>query len=166
LKELGVETKEAHDTAGSARIVSEKGDISIAAIAPALSAEIYNLEILKENIEDTTDNATRCIALAKELIVPPADTPSITTFIFEVKNIPSALYKAIGCFATNGLNLTKLESYQLNGSFLSTQFYVDVEGSVEDEKLQHALKELEYYASHIQILGSYPRDTSRRLTSV
>lgn len=163
LKELGVETEEVYDTAGAAKQVAEKGDKTRAAIAPRAAAERYGLKILKEDIEDVPDNATRCIAVAKDMILPEAKVPMLTTFVFQVKNIPAALYKALGCFATNGLNLTKLESYQLNGSFVSTQFYVDVEGSIEDDALKHAFSELENYAAHITILGSYPRDMSRRV---
>lgn len=164
IKELGLETEEVYDTAGAAKQVAETNDKTLAAIAPRAAAELYGLKILKENIEDVHDNATRCIAVAKDMMVPEPGVPTLTTFIFQVKNIPAALYKALGCFATNGLNLTKLESYQLNGSFISTQFYVDVEGSINDETLKHAFSELENYADNIVILGSYPRDMSRRMS--
>jgi prephenate dehydratase len=158
IKVLGAEARDAYDTAGSAKLVAEGNDKTIAAIAPRLAAEIYGLKILKEDIEDVKGNTTRCIALAKELLVPEQGTTSVTTFIFRVKSVPAALYKALGCFATNGINLTKIESYQLDGSFLSVQFYVDVEAHVEDENLKAAFRELEHYTSHLKIIGCYPRD--------
>ena len=162
IKELGIKTREEYCTAGSAEMVAEVGDKSVAAIAPKLAAEMYGLEILKENIQDDPNNTTRCIVLAKEMEIPDQGVPALTTFIFQIKNIPAALYKVLGCFAKREINLTKLESYQLNGSFISTQFYVDLEGSIEDETLKEALSELENYATHIVVLGSYPRDISRR----
>ena len=162
IKELGAEARDAYDTAGSAKLVSKGKDKTIAAIAPKLAAEIYGLKILKEDIEDMKGNTTRCIALAKDLVVPTKEVPAVTTFIFRVKNVPAALYKALGCFATNGLNLTKIESYQLDGSFLATQFYVDVEGNVEEEALKRAFDELTHYTTHFKILGCYPRDKHMR----
>ncbi len=161
IKELNAEARDAYDTAGSAKMVAEMGDETIAALAPKLAAEIYGLTILKENVEDVPGNTTRCIALAKEQVPCPPGIPAMTTFVFRVKNIPAALYKALGCFATNGINLTKIESYQLDGSFLSTQFYVDVEANLEDASLKAAFDELANYTTQLKVLGCYPRD--RRL---
>lgn len=158
IKALGAEARDAYDTAGSAKLVSEGTDKTIAAIAPRLAGEIYGLRILKEDVEDLQGNTTRCIALAKDLLVPEQGTQSVTTFIFRVKSVPAALYKALGCFATNGLNLTKIESYQLDGTFRSTQFYVDVEGHIHDPALAAAFDELTHYTTHFKILGCYPRD--------
>lgn len=158
IKELKLETRDAYDTAGAAKMVSEMKDPTIAAIAPRLSAELYGLTILKEDIEDMKGNTTRCIALARDMIVPELGTATVTTFIFRVKSVPAALYKALGCFATNGVNLTKIESYQPDGKFVSAQFYVDVEAHIEDEALKRAFEELEHYTTHFKVLGSYPRD--------
>ena len=144
------------DTAGSARKVAELADRSQAAIASRLAAEIYGLEILAENIEDEAHNTTRFIVLARAPSWPP-DTAGavITTFVFRVRNLPAALYKALGGFATNGVNMTKLESYMVEGNFFATQFYADVEGHPHHRPLSLALDELAFFSKELKILGVY-----------
>jgi prephenate dehydratase len=152
----------AGDTAGAAREVAEAGDKTQAALAPALAAELYGLVILKQNVEDESHNTTRFIVLAKKARRARADNgPVITTFIFRVRNVPAALYKALGGFATNGVNMTKLESYQLNGQFFATQFYADVEGHPADRSLALALEELQFFCAEFRILGVYPASAFR-----
>jgi prephenate dehydratase len=146
----------AADTAGSARKVAELGDRARAAIASRLAAEIYGLEILAENIEDEAHNTTRFIVLAREPCWPPATAEAvITTFVFRVRNLPAALYKALGGFATNGVNMTKLESYMVEGNFFATQFYADVEGHPHHRNLSLALDELRFFSKELKILGVY-----------
>ncbi|MCQ2005830.1 prephenate dehydratase [Rhizobium sp. NRK18] len=148
----------AGDTAGAAKFISEKGDRTMAALAPRLAAELYGLEILAENVEDTESNVTRFVVLAPKESIPQRasdDQLYITTFIFNVRNIPAALYKAMGGFATNGINMTKLESYQLGGKFFATQFYADIEGHPSDAPVQRALEELNFFSEKVRILGVY-----------
>lgn len=157
MREHGYRAIVAGDTAGAARIISESGDLTRAALAPRFAAEIYGLDILAENVEDAAHNTTRFVILSRE--PEPAARgagPVVTTFVFRVRNIPAALYKALGGFATNGINMTKLESYQLDGRFSATQFYVDVEGHPEDVGLAHALEELAFFSAELRILGVYP----------
>jgi prephenate dehydratase len=157
LRKLGVKTIVAADTAGSARVVAERADKSRAAIASRLAAEIYGLDILAENIEDEAHSTTRFVVLSREdQRAAPGNGPTITTFVFQVRNIPAALYKALGGFATNGINMTKLESYMIEGNFFATQFYADVEGHPDDRNLALALQELKFFSSHLKILGVYP----------
>src|SRR5215211_1755006 len=156
IRKLGVKAIVAADTAGSAREVAERGDKTRAAIASRLAAEIYGLDILAEDIEDQSHSTTRFIVLSREdKRVAPGNGLVITTFVFQVRNIPAALYKALGGFATNGVNMTKLESYMIEGNFFATQFYADVEGHPEDRSLALALEELEFFSSHLKILGVY-----------
>jgi prephenate dehydratase len=156
LRKLGVKTVVGADTAGSAREVAERGDKTRAAIASRLAAEVYDLQILAEDIEDESHSTTRFIVLSREdKRAAPGNEPVITTFIFQVRNIPAALYKALGGFATNSINMTKLESYMIEGNFFATQFYADVEGHPEDRGLKLALEELEFFSSHLKILGVY-----------
>jgi len=151
-----------HDTAGSARHVAELNDPSVAAIASSLAGEIYGLDVLKANVEDEAHNMTRFLIMAPEPDDAPHDgTDVITTFIFRVRNVPAALYKAMGGFATNGVNMTKLESYQLGGSFNATQFYADIEGHPEDRAVRLALEELQFFTSKLSILGVYPAHRHR-----
>ncbi len=157
LRKLGVKTIVAADTAGSAREVAERGDRSGAAIASRLAASIYGLDILAEDVEDETHSTTRFVVLSREeRRVGTGNGLTVTTFVFQVRNIPAALYKALGGFATNGVNMTKLESYMLEGNFFATQFYADVEGHPEDRNLALALEELKFFSSHLKILGVYP----------
>jgi prephenate dehydratase len=145
------------DTAGAARHVAEARDISRGALAPKLAASIYGLEILAENVEDEDHNTTRFVVLAKEPKWAKRNGDAIiTTFVFRVRNVPAALYKAMGGFATNGINMTKLESYMVEGNFFATQFYADVEGHPDDRGLKFALEELQFFSKELTILGVYP----------
>ena len=144
------------DTAGSARFIFEKKDKSEAAIASALAAKIYNLEILKSNIEDESGNVTRFFIMGKESKHPELkDKKYITSCIFKVKSIPAALYKALGGFATNSVNLCKLESFSVKNTFDQVNFYIDIEGHIEDPSLQKALEELGFHTQKLDILGVY-----------
>jgi prephenate dehydratase len=157
IRKLGLKTVIGADTAGSARQVAEAADKSRAAIASRLAAEIYGLDILAQNIEDEAHNTTRFIVLSRDADwVARGIGPTVTTFVFRVRNLPAALYKALGGFATNGVNMTKLESYQLGGNFFATQFYADVEGHPEDRPLKLALEELAFFSKYLRILGVYP----------
>jgi len=157
IRQLAIRPVVAADTAGSAREVAEAGDKTRAAIASRLAAEIYGLDILAEDIEDETHNTTRFIMLSREASwVKNGEGPVVTTFLFRVRNVPAALYKALGGFATNGVNMTKLESYMIEGNFFATQFYADVEGHPEDRKLVFAFEELAFYSKEMKILGVYP----------
>ena len=157
IRQLGIKPVVAADTAGSAREISEAGDKTRAAIATRLAAEIYKLSILAEDIEDESHNTTRFIVLAREAKWAKNDAgPTITTFLFRVRNVPAALYKTLGGFATNGVNMTKLESYMVEGNFFATQFYADVEGHPEDKNLVLAFEELSFYSKEMKILGVYP----------
>ena len=156
IRELGLKAVVAADTAGAARQIAEAGDKSQAAIATALAAEIYGLDILRANVEDAEHNTTRFIIMAKEPDdAGPDEGPVITSFIFRVRNVPAALYKALGGFATNGVNMTKLESYQLEGTFNASQFYADIEGHPDSRNVRLALEELEFFTNELRILGIY-----------
>ncbi|WP_029350022.1 prephenate dehydratase [Bosea sp. 117] len=162
IRKLGLKAVVGADTAGAARHVAEVGDPTQAAIASRLAAEIYGLDIIAENIEDEAHNTTRFIILAREGEWAPADNgPTVTTFVFRVRNVPAALYKALGGFATNGVNMTKLESYQLDGEFFATQFYADVDGHPDDRALKLALEELAFFSKELRILGVYPAHSYR-----
>ena len=157
LREHGWAGVVADDTAGAAREVAELGDPSVAALAPRLAAELYGLEILAEDVEDEHHNTTRFLLLSREPREPAlGEGQVITSFVFRVRNVPAALYKAMGGFATNGVNMTKLESYQLGGTFFATQFYADVEGHPKDAALALALEELAFFSTHVRVLGTYP----------
>jgi len=157
VRKLGVKTIVAADTAGAAREVAERGDQTRAAIASRLAAEIYDLDILAEDVEDEAHSTTRFVVLSREVGHAPRNNgPVITTFVFQVRNIPAALYKALGGFATNGVNMTKLESYMIEGNFAATQFYADVEGHPDDRPLMLALEELAFFSTDLKILGVYP----------
>jgi len=146
------------DTAGAAKLVAEWNTPAEAAIASALAAEIYGLEILRANVEDAAHNTTRFYVMAPRPRTPdPASArPLMTTFVFRVRNVPAALYKALGGFATNGVNMTKLESYMLGGEFTATQFLCDVDGHPEQPALRRALEELSFFSSEVRVLGVYP----------
>jgi prephenate dehydratase len=157
IRKLGVRAIVAADTAGAAREVAERRDPTRAAIASRLAAEIYGLDILAEDIEDQSHSTTRFVVLSREDKRAPARNGAvITTFVFQVRNIPAALYKALGGFATNGVNMTKLESYMIEGNFAATQFYADVEGHPDDRNLALALEELAFFSTDLRILGVYP----------
>ena len=151
------------DTAGAAAFVKEQGDTQACAIAPRIAAELYGLKIVAENIADAADNTTRFVVLAREALDPAslAGRPAITTLVFEVNNVPAALYKALGGFATNGVNMTKLESYQQGASFAATAFFADIEGAPGDAAVDRALAELAFHCKDIRLLGSYPQARPR-----
>jgi len=149
------------DTAGAAAMVAEIGDPAIGAIAPRLAADLYGLELIADHLEDSDDNTTRFVALAQEAIRGAIEGPRMTSFVFEVRNVPAALYKALGGFATNGVNMTKLESYQRGASFAATQFYCDVEGGPDDANLGRALEELAFHTKWLRMLGTYPQARPR-----
>ena len=153
----------AGDTAGAAKLVAQVQDRTMAALAPRLAASLYGLDILEENVEDTDSNVTRFVVLTKSkqwVERPSPDTRMMTTFMFRVRNVPAALYKAMGGFATNSVNMTKLESYQL-GAFTATLFYADIEGHPDDPNVKLALDELRFFSREMRILGVYPRSASR-----
>jgi prephenate dehydratase len=152
----------AADTAGAARELSESGNRTQAAIATKLAAETYGLKILARNIEDEDHNTTRFVILSKKpKMVRAAKEKIITSFVFRVRNVPAALYKAMGGFATNSVNMTKLESYQLEGQFSATQFYADIEGHPDDHNVKLALEELAFFTSYVRVLGAYPASPYR-----
>jgi prephenate dehydratase len=159
IRALHLKALVAADTAGAAREVAESGDISRAAVASKLAAKIYGLKILKKDVADAAHNTTRFVVLSRKPIWASRKAKrAITTFVFQVRNIPAALYKALGGFATNGVNMTKLESYMVGGSFAATQFYADVQGHPKDRELELALEELEFVSqpNSLKILGVYP----------
>ena len=163
VRELGLSAEVAADTAGSARYIAELDDPKRAAFASRLAAEIYGLDILRADVEDEAHNTTRFVILSREPKRAPAKNgPVITSFIFRVRNVPAALYKAMGGFATNGVNMTKLESYQLGGKFFATLFYADVEGHPDDHNLKLALEELEFFSAEFRIVGVYPASPFRK----
>jgi prephenate dehydratase len=163
IRELGLTPLISGDTAGAAREIAEANDPSQAAIAPPLAAEIYGLKILREDVEDEEHNTTRFVVLSKEYVeAPPDDGPVVTSFIFNVRNLPAALYKALGGFATNGVNMTKLESYMVDGEFTATQFLAEVDGHPDHPGVKRALEELAFFTTDVKILGVYPADPERR----
>ncbi|WP_284126560.1 prephenate dehydratase [Parerythrobacter aestuarii] len=157
IRERGMMPLSFADTAGAAAHVAELQERKFAAIAPALAAELYGLQIVEQNVEDAHDNTTRFVVLAKEGLDPATldGEPAMTTFVFTVKNIPAALYKAMGGFATNGVNMTKLESYQQGASFSATTFYADIVGAPGDPAVDRALEELDFHCAKLRMLGSY-----------
>jgi prephenate dehydratase len=157
IRKLGIRPIVSGDTAGAARLIAERRDKSCAAIASRLAAEIYGLDILAEDVEDETHNTTRFVMLAREAKWAARDSgPLVTSFVFRVRNLPAALYKAMGGFATNGVNMTKLESYMVDGNFFATQFYADVDGHPDDRNLAFALEELKFFSREFRIVGVYP----------
>jgi len=162
IRKHGLRAHVAGDTAGAAREVAEWGDPTRAALAPRLAAEVYGLDILAEDVEDEKHNTTRFVVLSKHPDdVEPGVGDCVTTFIFRVRNVPAALYKALGGFATNGVNMTKLESYQLGGTFFATMFYADIEGHPADKGVQLALEELSFFSRELRILGTYTASPMR-----
>ena len=161
LRARGIQPVVHADTAGAAAAVRELGDPSVAAIAPPSAAQLYGLDILAEGLEDSADNTTRFVLLAETPAPPAPDAACMTSFLFEVRNVPAALYKALGGFATNGVNMTKLESYQRGASFAATQFFCDVEGRPEDAALARALDELRFHCKWVRMLGTYPQARPR-----
>ena len=150
------------DTAGSAKFISEQGTMEDSAIASTLAADTYGLDIVDTNIQDMKNNTTRFLIMSKELQQERNENLSyLTSCIFEVKSVPSALYKALGGFATNGVNLTKLESFNVDGDFNKAQFYIDLDGHVEDQSVKGALEELSFYTEKLKVLGVYPKHSYR-----
>ena len=163
LRERGIVPMTYPDTAGAAAFVKEQGDPQACAIAPRIAAEIYDLKVVAENVSDAIDNTTRFVVLAREPLDAATlrDKPAMTTFVFEVKNIPAALYKALGGFATNGVNMTKLESYQKGASFSATMFYADIVGAPGDPAIDRALEELAFHCKELRMLGTYRQARAR-----
>jgi len=163
IRRLGLSPHVAGDTAGSAREVAEWGDKSRASLAPKLAADIYGLDVLAENVEDAAHNTTRFVVLSRTPEWAPLGTPdTVTSFVFRVRNVPAALYKALGGFATNGVNMTKLESYMVEGTFTATQFLADVDGHPEERSLALAFEELAFFCKELKILGVYAGHPFRR----
>jgi prephenate dehydratase len=161
LKRLGVRLAQASDTAGAAKELAEHPDPHRAAVAPRLAAEIYGLDILLQDIEDEHNNTTRFIVMSRDRAHPPRGAACVTAFIFRVRNIPAALYKALGGFATNGVNMTKLESYMEDGRFTATLFYAEVDGRPEDPHLARALEELSFFSERFELVGVFQADPLR-----
>ncbi|MEI4484737.1 prephenate dehydratase [Frigidibacter sp. MR17.14] len=163
LRQHRLQPRTGADTAGSARQVADWGNPKIAALASELAGEIYGLDVLARHIEDKSNNTTRFLVMSREPdLKRRGQGPMMTSFMFRVRNIPAALYKAMGGFATNGVNMTKLESYMVDGQFTATQFYADIEGHPDDRNVQLALEELRYFTSQLTLLGTYPADPRRR----
>jgi len=157
IRELGAKPVAEDDNALAAEIVARLNNVEDAAVASSLAGELHGLDILRRNVEDAAHNTTRFYVMAKTPRLPPPDAPNLmTTFIFRVRNVPAALFKALGGFATNGVNMTKLESYMVGGSFNATQFLAEVDGHPEHPSLRLALEELAFFSSEIKILGVYP----------
>ncbi|SPF79950.1 prephenate dehydratase [Pseudoprimorskyibacter insulae] len=162
LKAHGITSEAAVDSAGAAKDLAKNGVNSDGVMASAVAADIYGLDVLARGVEDNDTNTTRFLIMSpKADHSRRGDHGMMTSFVFEVRNIPAALYKAMGGFATNGVNMTKLESYMVNGSFTATQFYADIEGHPDDPAVRLALEELDYFTSQFEILGVYPRDPAR-----
>ncbi|MBI1365830.1 MAG: prephenate dehydratase [Alphaproteobacteria bacterium] len=162
IAELGLRPEMAGDTAGAARALAQSGAPGEAVVASRRAAELYGLEIIKENVEDAGHNTTRFLVMAAEPEDPdPEEGEIVTSFVFQVRNIPAALYKALGGFATNNVNMTKLESYQLEGAFTATMFYADIEGHPQHEPVRLALEELSFFSSSLKILGVYKSARAR-----
>jgi prephenate dehydratase len=161
LKRLGLKRALASDTAGAAKELAEHPDPQRAAVSPRLAAQVYGLNILLEDIEDEHNNTTRFIVMAREAAHPPRGSACVTAFVFRVRNLPAALYKALGGFATNGVNMTKLESYMEDGRFTATMFYAEVDGRPEDPHLARALEELSFFSERFELLGVFEADPMR-----
>ena len=164
LNKNGITGEAAADSAGAAAELVESGDMTSGVLASEIAAQIYGLNVLASDIEDHGHNTTRFLVMSRDSdLSRRGETGMMTSFVFRVRNLPAALYKAMGGFATNGVNMTKLESYMVGGHFTATQFYSDIEGHPEDENVKRALDELSYFTSEITILGTYPRAAERDL---
>jgi prephenate dehydratase len=161
LKPLGLRAVATSDTAGAAKELSEHPNPTRAAVSPRLAAQIYGLDILLEDIEDEHNNTTRFLVMSRDAVTPEPGVACVTSFVFRVRNIPAALYKALGGFATNGVNMTKLESYMEDGAFTATFFYAEVDGRPSDPDLALALEELSFFSEKLEILGVFPADPVR-----
>ncbi|MEU3249797.1 prephenate dehydratase [Streptomyces sp. NPDC006997] len=162
LREGGWRTLVSDDTAGAAREVAELGEPAHAALAPPAAAELYGLDVLRAGVEDAPDNTTRFVVLSRDAaFAPHTGEPTMTSLFFSVRNIPSALYKALGGFASSGVNLTKIESYQIGAGLNASRFYVEVEGHPDDERVALALHELRFFSTEVRVLGVYPAHPHR-----
>ncbi len=162
IREHGLTPLISGDTAGAAREVAEAADPPQASISPPLAAQIYGLDVLATDVEDEDHNTTRFVVLSRDYVKAPAGNgPVVTSFVFNVRNLPAALYKALGGFATNGVNMTKLESYMVDGHFTATQFLAEVDGHPDETPLRNALEELAFFTTDVTILGVYPADPFR-----
>lgn len=162
LRKHGLEAVVHADTAGAAADIAASGDVTEAAIASELAGEVYGLKSIRASIEDAEHNTTRFVVMSRTPLRPKRGAgPVVTSFVFQVRNVPAALYKAMGGFATNGINMTKLESYMVDGDFVATQFYADVEGDPRDAALKFAFEELGFFTHKVTILGTYPADPFR-----
>ena len=161
LRDWGIVAEAYADTAAAAALVAERRDPARGAVASRLAAELYGLDVLAEGIEDEAHNTTRFVVLARQSLAPAPGTPVMTSLLFEVRSVPAALYKALGGFATNGVNLTKLESYLKGGAFAAAEFYADIEGDPADPAVARALDELRYHSEWVRVLGTYPRARNR-----
>jgi prephenate dehydratase len=162
IKQQGLKAIVRADTAGSAAEIAEQNDKTTSAIASSLAAEIYGLEVLATDIEDADHNTTRMVIMARDPIDPdPGKGPIVTSFVFRVRSVPAALYKALGGFATNGVNITKLESYMIDGNFTVAQFYADIDGHPDQRSVRLALEELSFFSREVRILGVYPANPFR-----
>ena len=161
LKARGIAPVAYPDTAGAAAVIAEMADPAVAALAPPGAAELYGLDLFESDLADAEHNMTRFVVLAREALPLPVEGPVMTTFIFEVRNVSAALYKALGGFATNGVNMTKLESYQRGGSFAATEFYADIVGGPGDPAIDRALEELKFHSKWMRVLGTYPQARER-----
>ncbi len=162
IRELGIEARIHMDTAGSAQEIADLRDVTQASIASSLAGEIYGLEVLRDRVEDRMDNTTRFVIMARRPQTPePKSGNCMTSFVFQVKSQPAALYKSLAGFATNGVNVTKLESYITDASFQAAQFYADIEGHPEEARVARALEELQFFSVKLKILGTYPANDYR-----
>lgn len=162
LADWGITAMSDVDTAAAARKVADRGDRTVAAVGSRMAAQVYGLDILAEDIEDSGSNTTRFIILSQTPATPNLSADVVSSYVFRTRSVPSALYKALGGFATNGLNMTKLESYMVGGGFSAVQFYVDVEGHPDSPAMRHALEELAFFSEDVRHLGSYEADAARR----
>ena len=157
----GITSETAVDSAGAAAEISQTGETGVGALASSVAADIYDMDILADDIEDQGHNTTRFLLMSPEPDSTRRAEKMLTTFVFEVRNIPAALYKVMGGFATNGINMTKLESYMVGGAFTATRFYADIEGHPEDAAVARALEEMSYFTNMMEVLGVYPAAQGR-----
>ena len=163
IRDLGLQPIDAGDNAGAAKQVAERGSAEEAAIAPPLAGEIYGLKMLRSHVEDVLGNTTRFVIMARRPLEPDPNVGiSMTSFVFQVRNVPASLYKALGGFATNGINMVKLESYMTDNSFAATQFYAEIEGHPAHKAVERAFEELQFYSTKLKVLGVYPQAEFRR----
>ena len=161
LRAWGITPVQYFDTAAAAAAVAGEGDASVGAIASRLAGELYGLNLIAEGVEDADHNTTRFVVLSREAVPPPPGVPAMTSFNFEVRSVPAALFKALGGFATNGVNITKIESYLRGGKFSQAEFYAEIEGSPHELPVQRAMEELAFFTNWVTVIGTYPRARDR-----